>query len=97
MNVDVEKIAKLAKIKITQQEKINLEKSIKGIIKMLEKLDKVDMGISENEKLEDVLLNDLVNMKYRNDIIKPSMNNKELINNAPKAYAGCIVVPKTVN
>lgn len=94
MNVNMEKIAKLAKIKITQQEKITIEKNIHDIIKMLEKL---DIGINKNEKLEDVLLKDFPNMNYREDNVELSMDNNNLINNAPKAYAGCIVVPKIVN
>lgn len=96
MDFDVKRIAKLAKIKITDEEEIKLEKNIQDIIHMLENLDKVDLEINQDEKLEDILLNDLPPMKYREDIINSSMSNNELVRNAPKSLAGCIVVPKIV-
>ena len=95
MEIDVKKIAKLAKLKITEKEEITLKKNFQDIIKMIDRLDKDGLD-SDNDKLEDILLNDLPEMKYRDDIETLSMTNKELIDNAPKSLAGCIIVPKIV-
>lgn len=97
MDFDVKKIAKSAKLKINKDEEATLEKNIKDIINMIERLDKIKLDdIGNDDSLESILLADLPNMKYREDIQEESVSNKELLDNAPKSLAGCIIVPKTV-
>ena len=96
MDFNVKKIAKLAKIKITDKEEKKLEKNIQDIIKMLNKLNYVDLKIDEDRDLEEILLEELPAMEYRDDVIKESMSNEELSKLAPKSVAGCIVVPKII-
>lgn len=96
MDFDLKKIAKLAKIKIADQEEEMLEKSIRDIIKMIDKINEVDLKDDEDRDLEEILLEELPAMEYRDDVIKESISNEELSKLAPKSIAGCIVVPKIV-
>ncbi|MBP0979231.1 MAG: Asp-tRNA(Asn)/Glu-tRNA(Gln) amidotransferase subunit GatC [Oscillospiraceae bacterium] len=100
MEFDVKKIAKSARLKITKEEEIILKNSILDIINMIERLNQIDLvdfgSANNNKSFEDILLQDLPSMKYRDDIATKSMSNKELISNAPKSLAGCIIVPKIV-
>lgn len=96
MDFNVEEIAKLARIKVTDAEAKELEKSINEIIVMLENLNEADLNIKEGEKLGDILLGDLLPMDFREDEESKSMANEELLINAPESVAGCIIVPKTI-
>ena len=96
MHFNVEEIAKLAKIKITDAEANELEKSMHEIIAMIEKLNEADLNIKDGEKLGDSLLEELIPMDFREDEESESMSNEELLINAPKSVAGCIIVPKTI-
>lgn len=94
MFFNVEQLAKLAKIKISDDEKLILEKSLENIINMFDKLNEVDLHISKDENLEEILLKDLPSMHYRVDMEYASMSNRSLIFNSPKSLAGCFVIPK---
>lgn len=96
MHFNVEEIANLAKIKITDAEANELEKSMNEIIAMIEKLNEADLNIKDGEKLGDILLEELLPMDFREDEESESMSNEELLMNAPKSVAGCIIVPKTI-
>ncbi len=96
MDFNVKKIAKLAKIKITDEEEIKLEKNIQKIIHMLEKLNTVDLGVNSGKELEDILLSDLPSMRYREDIVDEYISSRDLLYNVPECIADCIVVPKIV-
>ena len=96
MHFNVEEIANLAKIKITDAEANELEKSMNEIIAMIEKLNEADLNIKDGEKLGEILLEELLPMDFREDEESESMSNEELLMNAPKSVAGCIIVPKTI-
>lgn len=96
MHFNVEEIAHLAKIKITDAEANELEKSMNEIIAMIEKLNEADLNIKDGEKLGNILLEELIPMDFREDEESKSMSNEELLMNAPKSVAGCIIVPKTI-
>lgn len=96
MDFNVKKIAKLAKIKITDEEEIKLEKNIQKVIHMLEKLNTVDLGVNSCKELEDILLSDLPSMRYREDVVDEYISSRDLLYNVPECIADCIVVPKIV-
>ncbi len=96
MDFDIKKIAKLAKLRITEEEEKLFTENIKSVIKMIDKLDVHVANEVGDEKLECVLLKDLKPMKYREDVVEDSMPNDELVVNSPKSMAGCIVVPKVL-
>lgn len=107
MKINIDEIAKLARIKITPQERLSLIESMDNITKMLEKLDNLDendssistddnLSIQSSVDLEHILLKEVQAMQLRSDIIENSMTNEQLLKNAPKSMAGCIIVPKTI-
>ena len=85
---DVKHIAKLSKLDIKDSELEKFEKEFSAIIKMVEKLPEMDCKVS--------LLDTENVMELREDVIIPSLPRDEITKNAPKAMAGCFVVPKTV-
>ena len=97
LEFDVRKMAKLAKLKITEQEEKMFSENISNVIKMFDNLDKYMADFGHDEKLEHVLLEDLRLMKCREDVVEESMSNSELVSNSPKSIAGCIVVPKVLD
>lgn len=89
MDIDIRHIAKLSRLKIDDSELAGYEKEMSQIIAMVEAM----------PDIEDELTVDPDNaMTLRADEIgenKPSRD--EILKNAPKIVAGCVVVPKTVD
>ena len=89
MNIDIKHIAKLSRLKIDESEIARYEKEMSDIIDMVEQLPAIE---------DDLLLDTSNVMKLRKDELS---NNKisrdEILKNAPKVVAGCVVVPKTVD
>ena len=63
---------------------------------MFDKLNEVDLHMNLDKTLEEILLEDLPEMRYREDKEDVSMSNEELISNSPQSTLGCIVVPQIV-
>ena len=87
MSIDIKHIAKLAKLKIEDDEIAKFEKEMEDIIKMVENLPELDgkLTIDENNCMD-----------LREDVVVPSLRRDEAIGNAPQKQAGCVVVPRTV-
>ena len=89
MDIDIRHIAKLSRLKIDDSELEGYEKEMSQIIAMVEAM----------PDIQDELTVDPENaMTLRADEIgenKPSRD--EILKNAPKIVAGCVVVPKTVD
>lgn len=88
MEIDVRRIAKLAMLKLDEENIAKTEKEMGAIIKMVEHLPPMDSL--------DTLLDVSNTMQLRDDIIVPSTPRDEILANVPRTVAGCIVVPKTV-
>ncbi len=88
MNIDIKHIAKLARLRIEDDQLEKFESEMQGIVNMVEKLPDID----------DELVLDASNpMKLRKDeVADKKFTRQELMQNAPKVKAGCLVVPKTV-
>lgn len=86
--MDVKRVAKLARLRIPDEKIAKMEADMEDIVRMVENLP----DISSNDALIDV--NNT--MELREDIIVPSYPREAILKNAPKAVAGCIVVPKAV-
>lgn len=87
--MDVYSIARLARLEVKEQDIKRLEKQMQDILLMVEDLPEID---GQNDFL------DVENpMILREDEIRPSIKRDLLLQNAPKAIAGCIVVPKVVD
>ncbi|MBR5121722.1 MAG: Asp-tRNA(Asn)/Glu-tRNA(Gln) amidotransferase subunit GatC [Oscillospiraceae bacterium] len=89
MNIDIKHIAKLSRLKIDESEIARYEKEMSDIIDMVEQLPAIE---------DDLLLDTSNVMKLRKDeLSNDKISRDEILKNAPKVVAGCVVVPKTVD
>lgn len=87
VKIDVKRIASLAKLRLDDEKIPLFEKQMADILGMVEDLPEIN----------DSVVFDAQNvMTLRPDEIMPSLSRDEVLQNAPKKQAGCIVVPKTV-
>lgn len=89
MDIDIRHIAKLSRLKIEDSELAAYEKEMSEIIAMVEAM----------PDIQDELTVDPNNaMTLRADeIAEKKIPRDEILKNAPKMVAGCVVVPKTVD
>ncbi|MEA5011671.1 MAG: Asp-tRNA(Asn)/Glu-tRNA(Gln) amidotransferase subunit GatC [Angelakisella sp.] len=88
MEIDIKHIAKLSRLHIEEEKILKFQQDMQNIIQMVEKLPDVKdqtLGVDRNNP-----------MPLREDEIRPSMRRDDVLANAPKTAAGCVVVPKTV-
>ncbi|UCE05642.1 MAG: Asp-tRNA(Asn)/Glu-tRNA(Gln) amidotransferase subunit GatC [bacterium] len=88
---EVEKIAKLAKLKFTEDEKEKLTEELAQIIAYVEKLDELDL---ENVAPTPHVLN-LKNI-MRDDEVRSGLSQEEALMNAPARHSGFFSVPKVI-
>lgn len=86
---EIQKIATLAKIKLTQKEEERHAKTISTVFDYMKILNEVD-----TENIEPTFeVNELQNI-WREDEIKKSSHTVELVEQFPKKYAGMMLVPQ---
>lgn len=88
MEIDVRHIAKLAMLRLPEEQIESFEKEFSSIVAMVENLPELESA--------DTLLEPDNQMYLREDEVVPSYPRDAMLQNVPKAVAGCIVVPKTV-
>ncbi|MFV0369327.1 MAG: Asp-tRNA(Asn)/Glu-tRNA(Gln) amidotransferase subunit GatC [Hyphomicrobiaceae bacterium] len=94
MHVDettVRRIARLARIKITDAEAKGLEKELSGILDWVEQLKEVDTD--SVEPMTRVVAQDL---KMRDDLVTDGAKSDDIVKNAPESEDHFFVVPKVV-
>lgn len=94
MHVDettVRRIARLARIKITDDEAKGLEKELSGILDWVEQLKQVDTDAVE--PMTRVVAQDL---KMREDVVTDGAKADDIVANAPTSEDHFFVVPKVV-
>ena len=87
-DINIRRIAKLARLHVDEAEIAKFETEMGSIVGMVENLPEfsdTNLPLNPNDA-----------MKLRADQVTPSMKRAEIIANAPKTEAGCVVVPKTV-
>lgn len=89
---EVEYIANLARLKLTQQEIENYTHQLNDILKYMEKLNELDT--SEVKPLSHPVENSNV---FRNDEIVPSVSREDALKNAPDSTEEFFKVPKIIN
>ena len=85
---DVEYIAKLAKLKLLDEEKEKFVEQLGDIVEFANKISTLD---TENVEPTNHILE--VQNVFREDEVKDSYSRDEILKNAPAKEAGCIVVP----
>ena len=88
MNIDIQHIAQLSGLSIPAETVEKFQRDMENIVAMVEKLPAVEgqtLAVDPADRME-----------LRKDEIRPSLRREVVLQNAPKAVAGCIVVPKTV-
>ena len=93
MSVDnsiVKKIANLSKINIDEVQEETLKDELNNILNWVDELKKVD-----TDGVEPMLSVFNENMKFREDIPKPT-KSEEVLSNAPEHKEGFFVVPKVI-
>ena len=85
---DIEYVAKLAKLKLSDSEKEMLTGQMSDIVEFANNISKLDTdGVEPTNHILDV------KNVFREDEVIPSYSRDEILKNAPAKEAGCIVVP----
>lgn len=88
MNIDIKHIAKLARLRIEDDQLDKFESEMENIVGMVEKLPDIQ---------DEMTLDPDNPMILRKDVaFQDKFTRQELMQNAPQVKAGCLVVPKTV-
>lgn len=88
MNIDIKHIAKLARLRIEDDQLDKFESEVENIVGMVEKLPDIQ---------DEMTLDPDNPMILRKDVaVQDKFTRQELMQNAPQVKAGCLVVPKTV-
>ena len=88
MNIDIKHIAKLARLRIEDDQLDKFESEMDNIVGMVEKLPDIQ---------DEMTLDPDNPMILRKDVaVQDKFTRQELMQNAPQVKAGCLVVPKTV-
>lgn len=88
MNIDIKHIAKLARLRIEDDQLDKVESEMENIVGMVEKLPDIQ---------DEMTLDPDNPMILRKDVaVQDKFTRQELMQNAPQVKAGCLVVPKTV-
>lgn len=90
-NIDLDKIAKLARIEITAEERDDLQKSLSNIIDHMDKLFAINVDGIEPSAHAYPLYNVL-----RDDVPTDTFSPELALKNAPKARNQLLIVPKVI-
>lgn len=89
--IEVEKIAQLAKLKFSEEEKVKLQKDMNQVLGYIEQLNELDL--TNVEPLENI--NETENV-MREDEVKPWLTTEEALKNAPAKTQKFFKVPKVI-
>lgn len=88
---DITKVAKLARLELSPEEKNEFSKQLSSIIEYVEKINELDTSsVTPADHIVDV------SNVFRKDIVKDSIERAKLENIAPDFKEGYIVVPKII-
>ncbi len=87
----IQYVAALAKLKVTEEEKVRAAQDLNRILDYMETMNELDTeGV---EPMSHVLP---IKNVFREDEVTNGENREELLKNAPRQIAGSYAVPKTV-
>lgn len=85
---DIEKLAALARVGLTEEEKESLSAEMTAILDYVKQLDEVD--VSNTEATSQVA--NLVNISRKDEVIRSEISTEELLSNTPEVDNGFIKV-----
>lgn len=88
MKIDIQHIAKLARLSIPEDKAAMFEHQMEEIVAMCENMPEMTSGFDPVDPSHP--------MELRPDRIRPSFSREDILKNAPQSQAGCVVVPRTV-
>jgi aspartyl-tRNA(Asn)/glutamyl-tRNA(Gln) amidotransferase subunit C len=88
---EVRKIAKLSRIRLTDEEVVHFGKEISGILNWIEMLQEVN---TDNVPRMSSVSN--ITLPLREDVVTDGDCRDDILANAPDARYGCFAVPKVV-
>ena len=91
MSFDVNRIASLANLTLSEEEKQTVETKMEGILKFVESITKLDLG----DHSASISSYDLATV-LREDIVGPTLSPEELAVNVPKLDNFSIIVPQVI-
>jgi len=91
MDIDIEYVAKLARINLSEQQKEKFARQLKDILSYIEKLKELDVG--KVEPISHVL--PLKNV-FRQDKVQPSLPIDKVLGNAPSKEGNNFSVPRII-
>lgn len=88
---EVKKIAKLARIRLSEAEVAHYGNEINGILKWIEQLQEVNTdGVAALASVSEQAL------PWRTDVVTDGNIQEQVLKNAPNASYGCFAVPKVI-
>lgn len=91
MKMDIEKVARLARIELSQEEKMIFGAQLEQILSYMEQLNEVDTSGVEPTSHAIPLYN-----VFRDDEVRPSFPRKEVLEIAPEEEDGHFRVPRII-
>lgn len=88
---EIEHLAKLSKLSLTDEEKERLTGEMAGVLEFAKTLDELD-----SSDILPTMHPGAASNVFREDIVKESYDRREILKNAPNADETSFVVPKTV-
>lgn len=88
---EVERVAHLARLSLTDEEKVSMTKDMEMILEFADQINKYEVD-DVNATSHVIPINNV----FRDDIVRESMDRDELLANAPSTINGCYSVPKVV-
>jgi aspartyl-tRNA(Asn)/glutamyl-tRNA(Gln) amidotransferase subunit C len=88
---DIERIAHLARIRVTADEVVQVQSKLEGIFKLIDDMQSVDTkGVEPMSHGLDMVL------RLRDDVVTESNQREKFQSNAPEASEGYFLVPKVI-
>lgn len=91
MSIDIDKIAKLSKLAILDEERETFKNKLDSILEMINDIPD-DKFVNKNKILD----KDDIMVLREDEICKSTLTRDELLKNSNNTQAGCIVVPKVL-
>jgi aspartyl-tRNA(Asn)/glutamyl-tRNA(Gln) amidotransferase subunit C len=91
MRMDIEKVARLARIKLTEEEKVIFGNQLEQVLTYMEQLNRLDTQGIEPTSHAIPIFN-----VFREDEVRPSMPREEVLGLAPSQEDGHFKVPRII-